>query len=107
VNPTQNQWVDVNGNGILDPLDVLGIIDYLNQSTWGLSESNGGEGESRNMVNDDRLPPMEELNDESIKLQLQNYLTNDLNSLTDEEIAERLSIFIDFGSDEENEDFWR
>jgi hypothetical protein len=69
-------------------LDVLIIIDYLNQSTWELSESNGGEGES-------------------IELEHQTYLTDDLNSLTDEEIAERLSIFIDFGSDEENEDFWR
>jgi len=84
----QDRWVDVNGNGVLDPLDVLIIIDYLNQSTWELSESNGGEGES-------------------IELEHQTYLTDDLDSLTDKEIADRLSIFIDFGSDEENEDFWR
>jgi hypothetical protein len=94
VNPTQNQWVDVNGNGILDPLDVLGIIDYLNQSTWGLSESNGGEGESRieSVVDSDA-----------------NRVTTqgkDLESLSEKELADRLSVFIEFGKDDEDEDFW-
>jgi hypothetical protein len=94
VDHTQNQWVDVNGNGMLDPLDVLGIIDYLNQSTFGLSDSLGGEGESR----------IESLIDSDV-----NRVTTqgtDLESLSEKEIADRLSVFIEFGKDDEDENFW-
>jgi hypothetical protein len=94
VDHTQNQWVDVNGNGMLDPLDVLGIIDYLNQSTFGLSDSLGGEGESWS----------ESLVDSDI-----NRVTTqgtDLESLSEKEIADRLSVFIEFGKDDEDENFW-
>jgi hypothetical protein len=94
VDHTQNQWVDVNGNGMLDPLDVLGIIDYLNQSTFGLSDSLGGEGESR----------IESLIDSDV-----NRVTTqgtDLESLSEKEVADRLSVFIEFGKDDEDENFW-
>jgi hypothetical protein len=42
----------------------------------------------------------------SILDQLENYLTADSQSLTDEEIADRLAAFIDFGLDTEDEDTW-
>ena len=94
VDHTQNQWVDVNGNGMLDPLDVLGIIDYLNQSTFGLSDSLGGEGESR----------IESLIDSDVN-RVTTQVT-DLESLSEKEVADRLSVFIEFGKDDEDENFW-
>lgn len=93
VDHTQNRWVDVNGNGMLDPLDVLGIIDYLNQSTFGLSDSLGGEGESRS---------------ESLAHSDVNRVTTqgtDQESLSEQKLADRLSVFIEFGKDDEDEDF--
>ena len=134
---SQNEWFDVNGNQSIDPLDVLSIIDYLNQSTFGTSGAGEGEGESGvdyavspafMPMSYEILSPVEpnerrvfestELrdrdletvlqghNDDSLKRRFEAYLGLDPESLSDDEIADRLSYFIEFGMDEDDEDFW-
>jgi hypothetical protein len=44
--------------------------------------------------------------EDSIKRRLEAYLGSDPESLSDEEIADRLSYFIEFGMDDDDEDFW-
>jgi hypothetical protein len=44
--------------------------------------------------------------EDSIKRRLEEYLGSDPESLSDEEIADRLSYFIEFGMDDDDEDFW-
>jgi hypothetical protein len=44
--------------------------------------------------------------EDSIKRRFEAYLGSDPESLSDEEIADRLSYFIEFGMEEDDEDFW-
>jgi hypothetical protein len=121
----QNQWVDVNGNQVLDPLDVLQVIDYLNRSTDGsyrgegeadsneslaptifvaqptwatmIQYQNQGELEVTSVVDPHFFIGQSSPAEDDAIMRLKQYLASEDDSLSDEEIADRLTSVIEFG----------
>jgi Ca2+-binding RTX toxin-like protein len=62
--------------------------------------------ESTEVRDPEFVTALEGHDEDSIKRRFEAYLGSDPESLSDEEIADRLSYFIEFGMDDDDEDFW-
>ncbi|MEK0427258.1 MAG: hypothetical protein RJB11_3349, partial [Planctomycetota bacterium] len=79
----------------------------LSQSPWPNNSQKAQTVFSLNKSESNSADAIETPMNDSILRRLELYLGTTGESLTDEEIADRLSAFIDFGLDSEDEDLWR